>query len=147
MSADQQTDPIDEGVREAKNGNTVVALLALEKAVAQERTPEGCAWLGYCLAAERRAFGKATKLCREALEAQPRNPELYLALGKVYLAAGRKAQALHVLRKGLKMGRNKEIIELLQSLGLRKEPVFSFLSRENPVNVYAGLMLHRLNLR
>ncbi|NIQ95659.1 MAG: hypothetical protein GWN87_16730, partial [Desulfuromonadales bacterium] len=50
MVANEQTDLTAEGVREAKAGNTVMALMALEKAVAQQRTAEGCAWLGYCLA-------------------------------------------------------------------------------------------------
>ncbi|NIQ95660.1 MAG: hypothetical protein GWN87_16735, partial [Desulfuromonadales bacterium] len=63
------------------------------------------------------------------------------------LAAGRKGQALNALRKGLKMGRNEDIVEVLQRLGVRKEPVFPFLARENAINVYAGLLLHKLKLR
>lgn len=147
MFDNEKTDLTVEGIREAKAGNTVMALMSLEKAVALQRTPEGCAWLGYCLAKERGAFGKALELCRTALEAAPRNSDLYLALGKVYLTAGRKGQALNVLRKGLKMGRNEEIIRVLHDLGTRKEPILPSLSRENPINIYTGLLLNKLGLR
>ncbi|MFO7983866.1 MAG: tetratricopeptide repeat protein [Desulfuromonadales bacterium] len=147
MADSEKTDQTAEGIREAKAGNTVMALMSLEKAVALQRTPEGCAWLGYCLAKERGAFGKALELCRAALETAPRNPDLYLALGKVYLSAGRKGQALNALRKGLKMGRNDEIIGVLRNLGVRRQPVLSSLPRENPVNIYTGLLLHKLGMR
>lgn len=147
MADDKKTDLTVEGIREAKAENTVIALMSLEKAVTRQRTPEGCAWLGYCLARERRAFGKALELCKAAIEAAPRNPDLYLALGKVYLTAGRKGQALNVLRRGLKMDRNDEIIEVLRYLGVRKEPILASLPRENPVNIYTGLLLHKLGLR
>ncbi len=63
------------------------------------------------------------------------------------MTAGRKGQALSVLRKGLKMGRNEEIVDTLQQLGVRKDPVFTFLPRENAINVYTGLLLHKLGLR
>ena len=41
--------------------------------------------------------------------------------------------------KGLRIDRtNKELIEEIQKLGVRKEPVFSFFERENPMNRFAG---------
>lgn len=140
-------DLIKEGVAEAKAGNTLMGLMHLEKAVVRSRTPEVCAWLGYCLAQERRDFPKALELCKEAIAADSKDPDLYLAMARIYLSAGRRRSAIGILRRGLKVGRSEEIIEALQRLGIRKEPVFGFLPRESAINVYAGLMLGKLKMR
>jgi hypothetical protein len=75
------------------------------------------------------------------------NPIHYLNLGKVYLLAGKKSQAIEVFRKGLAHERHQEIIDELNRLGIRKSPVLPFLKRKNPINRYFGIILHRLGLR
>jgi tetratricopeptide (TPR) repeat protein len=70
-------------------------------------------------------------------------PILYLNLGRTFLAAGMKKEAVENFNKGLK--HDKYHIELkkeMQLLGTREKPPVPFLSRSNPVNKYIGKMLH-----
>jgi tetratricopeptide (TPR) repeat protein len=71
-------------------------------------------------------------------------PVLYLNLGRAYLAAGRKKDAIEAFSKGRKYDRSHvEIKKELNFLGVRKEPPVPFLSRSNPINKYIGLLLHK----
>lgn len=136
-----------QGVTEARKGNTLIASTQLEKAITETRHPEVLAWYGYCLANEKKAYVQAMELCKEALATAPGNPDIYLAVGKIYLLAGRKRSAISAFNKGLKMGRNDAIIKQLHQIGLRKSPVFSFMERDSFVNIYTGIFLSRLGLR
>ncbi len=127
--------------------NILGALACFEKAHVQEKSPSVQSYLGYCIAMERGQITEALNLCRAAIEAEPHNPEHYLNLGRVYLKAKRKDDAIAELRRGLSFGDNKEIKALLEGLGLRKRTVFPFLSRNNFLNKYVGLILSRLRLR
>lgn len=69
-------------------------------------------------------------------------PVLYLNLGKVYLAAGRKKEAVVNFNKGLSHDRGHiDLKKEMKLLGTRKEPVVPFLSRSNPINKYMGKLL------
>ncbi|MBI5639861.1 MAG: tetratricopeptide repeat protein [Nitrospirae bacterium] len=127
--------------------NRLGALACFEKASVLSRSPEIQSYLGYCIAAERGKVTEALKLCEEALGSEPSNPVHYLNLGRVYLKASRKDEAIAALRKGLSLGDNGEIRLLLSTLGIRRKPVFSFLPRTNALNRLAGLLLSRLRLR
>ena len=83
-----------------------------------------------------------TQSCRE-----PDNPVHYLNLGRIYLKAGRRVDAIETFRKGLSFGDNQEIKQILDNMGTRKKLVFPFLPRNNFLNKYTGLMMHRLKLR
>lgn len=145
-TADLQ-EQVREGVTEARKGNTLLASMYLEKALKETRHPEVLAWYGYCLARDKKSFVKAIDLCKEALSAAPNNPDIYLAVGKIYLLVGRKRSAISAFNKGLKMGRNDAIIKQLHLIGLRKSPVFPFLERDSSLNVYVGIFLSKLKLR
>lgn len=138
---------VQEGILEARKGNTLLARMHLEEAMKNTRNPEVLAWYGYCLAREKKAFGQAIDLCKEALQTAPQNSDLYLATGRIYLLAGRKRSAISAFNKGLKMGRNEAIVRQLHQIGLRKNPVFSFLERDSAINVYVGILLSKLGLR
>ena len=70
-------------------------------------------------------------------------PILYLNLGRAYIAAGRKKDAIEALNKGLHYDKsNRELKKELLFLGVRKKPVVPFLSRSNPINKYIGMVLH-----
>ncbi|HEX9777980.1 MAG TPA: tetratricopeptide repeat protein [Geopsychrobacteraceae bacterium] len=146
LAADLQ-EQIREGVTEARKGNTLLARIHLQAALKKTRKPEVLAWYGYCLAKDKKSFGQAVTLCKEALQSAQNNSDIYLAIGKIYLLAGRKRTAISAFNKGLKMGRNEAIVQQLQHIGLRKTPVLSFLERDNSVNVYLGMLLSRLKLR
>ena len=147
MAVTELQNQIHEGVVEARKGNTLLARVHLEEAIKKTRNPEVLAWYGYCLAKDKKAFGPAMELCKEALDAAPGNPDIYLAVGKLYLLAGRRRSAISAFNKGLKMGRNDAIVRQLHLIGLRKSPVFSFLERDNSINVYVGIFLSKLRLR
>jgi len=138
---------IESAIADAREGSTLIALMELEDFVRSTGRADVMGWLGYCLAVERQDYSRALILCNTAVETTPENPDLYLALGRVYLLAGRRYQALTTLRKGLKMGRNELIVQELTEMGLRKEPVFHFLERGNPLNVMAGRVMSRLRMR
>jgi tetratricopeptide (TPR) repeat protein len=70
-------------------------------------------------------------------------PILYLNLGRAYIAAGKKKDAIEALSKGQRYDKaHSEIKKELQLLGIRKKPAVPFLSRANPINKYIGMLLH-----
>ena len=69
-------------------------------------------------------------------------PILYLNLGRVLLAAGRRKEAVESFNNGLKHDQgNSELKKEMQRIGIRKGPLVSFLSRSNPINKYIGKMI------
>lgn len=69
-------------------------------------------------------------------------PVFYLNLGRAYIAAGRKQDAIDALKKGLKYDNgNSDLRKELQGLGVRKQPPVPFLDRSNPINKYIGMIL------
>jgi tetratricopeptide (TPR) repeat protein len=71
-------------------------------------------------------------------------PSFYLNLGRAYLAAGRKKEAIGTLDRGLKAdGDNSDILWEMRKMGRRKKPAVPFLKRSNPINKYIGMLLHK----
>ena len=140
-------DLFEKGVQFLRESNSLGALACFEKAYLSEKTPKIQSYLGYCIAAQRGQIAETLKLCAGAIEADPGTPEHYLNLGRVYLRAKRKDEAIAALRKGLSAGDNSEIRALLEDLGTRKRPLFPFLPRRHFLNKYGGIILHRLRLR
>jgi tetratricopeptide (TPR) repeat protein len=72
-------------------------------------------------------------------------PVLYLNLGRTYLAAGNKKNAIETFQKGLVFdNENKDLLQEIKKLGIRRKPVVRFLPRSHPINKYIGIILHRL---
>ena len=70
-------------------------------------------------------------------------PVFYLNLGRAYIAASRKKDAIEALKKGLKYDNsNSDLMKELKGLGVRKQPPVPFLDRSNPINKYIGIILH-----
>ena len=129
------------GEQALQNGDTLVALLQLETAHAIKALPGIKAKLAFCLAKERRQYQQAMALCREALQAEPDNPDHYYQLSRIYMVAGKKHQAIKSLRKGLKFKRHQPIIDELIRLGARKDPIFPSLPRQHILNRSVGVLL------
>jgi tetratricopeptide (TPR) repeat protein len=127
--------------------NSLAALAFFEKAYAIRKTPLTASHLGLCIATERGKLSDAVALCNDAIAQDPQEPRHYLNLAKVYLKAGRKTDCLDALRKGIAQGDHPEIRLLLDTVGMRKPPVFSFLPRKHFLNRYLGFILRRLRLR
>ena len=145
--SDNLTTILEKGERALAGGDTLVALIQFETAHAIEQRPVIKSKLAYCLAIERKQYQQAMRLCREALELDSGNPEHYYQLGRIYVAAGQKRQAIKSLRKGLKFKRHQGIIDELTRLGARKPVIFSSLPREHILNRSAGLLLSKLGSR
>jgi tetratricopeptide (TPR) repeat protein len=138
---------IEKGIALLNANNKLAALACFDNALAMGNSPKLMSYFSYCIATERGRIQEALTLCNSALEQEPDNPLHYLNLGKIYLHAGKKKEALTALRKGLSLGDDKTIISLLKRFGSRGKPVFPFLSRDNLLNKYAGMLLHRIKLR
>jgi tetratricopeptide (TPR) repeat protein len=136
------------GVAAVDSGDTVNGLLFLEKTgEAFFENPVYCSYLAVCIARERQEFELAVRLCMDAIAIEPKKTLHHLNLGKVYLAAGDKKEAIRAFRDGLLHGRNDLISAELSALGWRKPPVIPALDRKNPLNVFLGKWTTRLNLR
>jgi tetratricopeptide (TPR) repeat protein len=137
----------EQGLALLRNRNYLGALACFEKAQRVKKTPDLQSYLGLCIARERGQISEAIFLCKDAITQEPDNPVYYLNLGRVYMKAGRKADAIETLRKGLSFGDNAEIRGFLDEIGTRRNPVFSVFPRKNFLNRYLGLLLSRLKLR
>ena len=125
----------------------VPALAALEKIPLHARTPLVLSAYALCMAQVKADYKSSVNLCHEAIKKDPKNPEHYYRQGHILFLAGRKKDAIWVLRMGLRHGKHKGILEALASMGIRKSPPINFLARSNPLNKYLGILLSRLNLR
>jgi len=135
------------GLEALGKNNTPVALTLLEKACILDSNPEMHSYLAYCLAKERGQIKKALALCEDAIIKDPRNVAHYLNLGKIYLLARKKSEAISIFRKGLDLEENQLIIKELAMLGVRRSPVIASLPRNHPINKYLGLLLKKIGLR
>jgi tetratricopeptide (TPR) repeat protein len=137
----------DQAQLELDRNNILAALASLERALSIWDDPLWHSRLGFCIAKERGQLTQAFELCRSAIEYDPDNPIHYLYLGKVYQIAGNTYEALQTFRKGMTHGCNPELKRLLDAIGTRKPPVIPFLSRNNLLNKFLGIILGRLGLR
>ena len=128
-------------------GETLVAMMHFENAIGRCPLPVAQSALAYCLAKERRQYQKAFALCREALGAEPADPRHYYHLGRIYLLANQKSQAIAAFRRGLKLQRYQPIIDELRRLGVRKPPVFASLPRDHFLNRSFGILLTSFGTR
>jgi tetratricopeptide (TPR) repeat protein len=128
-------------------GETPSALALLERALRQSDNRSWHSYLGYCIAKERGQVKKGIDLCNTSLEVEPENSAHFLNLAKVHLVAGQKTEALGVLREAMSRGGGEGVTALLNEIGTRKPPVFSFLPRGNPINKMLGMLLERTGLR
>lgn len=138
---------IDQGTIALNRGDTSGALVFFQEAATTATPPIVLSCLGYCLAKEKGENKKGRALCMEALREEPKNALHYLNLGRTCLLNGQKTVAQQAFRKGLTYQRHHGIIAELKKMGVRRQPVFSSLSRENPLNRYFGYFFQRLGLR
>ncbi len=125
----------------------VTAFANLQKVPLQSRTPLVLSALALCMAEVKGAGKSVVNLCHEAIKKDPKNPEHYYRQGRILFLAGRKKDAIWVLRMGLRYGKHRGIIEALGAMGVRRSPPLGFLPRSNPLNKYLGILLTKINLR
>jgi Flp pilus assembly protein TadD len=148
------TSPTDAGMSDFKeclkhlrDGHADEALLHARRALGvAPKNPFYLSYTGLLAALAERRYGDAETLCREAVGMKHNHAQLYLNLAEVYLHAGRMAEAVATLEKGMvSAGRDFRIRRALEKMGLRREPILSFLHRSHPLNRALGRWRHRLN--
>ena len=72
-------------------------------------------------------------------------PRVYEHLARLELLAGSRRSAIEAIQRGLQLAeRDRELLALRASLGLRRPPPLGFLGRSHPINVLLGKVRHRL---
>lgn len=104
---------VSKGIEEVQRGNTLLGLQLLTGSVSDSRVLEDKIRHGYCHATQEKNFREGITLCNEAILLQPKSSEIYLALGHIYLLAGRRIAAVKALRRGLPFDNNGQIDRLL----------------------------------
>jgi tetratricopeptide (TPR) repeat protein len=110
-------------------------------------SPEMISLMGYSLAKESCQFNEGIALCEKAISLNPHQAEHYLNLGRIYLLANKRDRAIKTFKFGLRVRKDPRIIHELKSMGVRKPPVLSSLSRDHKLNIVAGKLLRMLKLR
>ncbi len=147
MNSAEAEQLVAKGISALDHDHTHLALICFERAMDIERSGETCSYLAFCLATVRGEFERGIELCHEAIAQEPENPLHHRNLGRVLLLAGRKEDALQVLRQGMRLGWDEGIIRDLERLGTRNQPVLKKLHRNHPLNKWLGIILSRLGLR
>ena len=138
------------GVKLLKEGKYWDALNAVKAAIEKagydidNMPPNYLSYLGLATALAEKRYRDAAELCEKALKKEFYNPVFYLNLGRVYLAGGHKRKAVNVFNRGLSIDKNhKGIIEELNKVGVRRNPIVSFLPRKNVLNKLLGSLTHK----
>lgn len=101
-------------------------------------------YLGITLARAERKWAEAEELCDSAVRAKRDQPQLYLNLAEVYVASGRRQDAVETLLLGVRYAqRDGRINRMLNQLSNRRAPVFSLLRRDHFLNRHFGAWRHR----
>ena len=149
------SDYLDEVKKLLKSKNKRSALRLLDDAL--EQYPDDPFLLSYsgCLeAVANKNYSLGIDTCLVAIENLRKKvpfgeeffyPVFYLNLGRAYLAAGLRKEALDAFEKGIAIdAEDKELLWEIKKLGMRRKPPLPFFKRSNPINKYIGMMLHKL---
>ena len=138
---------MQKGISALKHNSPVEALMLFEQADAQHSSPLSRSYLAYCLSKVKDQHQRAISLCQAALREEPHNGVHYLNLGRIYLHADKKAMAMQIFRRGIKLGPNPELLAELKKFERRHPPIFHSLPREHPFNKYSGKFLSLIGFR
>src|ERR1700736_2040749 len=141
-----------EAFREFKQGLTLLrdnyavrALPHMRRATDLDKNnPYYMSYLGVVLARSEQQWGEAERLCDAAVRMKRNQAQLYLNLAEVYAAAGRRDEAVEALQAGLKFARRDVRLSIaMNRLMDRRDPVITFLRRQNPINRQLGMLRHK----
>lgn len=114
-------------------------------------------YYGYLLAFAGKKPKEGIKICRDSLRKFKGSKLLgaeffysifYLNLGRAYLAADNKAEAIKAFNEGLQSDPgSSDLIWELKKLGIRRKPPVPLLKRSNPVNKVLGQLLSKPPLK
>ena len=131
-----------QGLRRLRDNDHDQALTHLHRAVELEgHNPFFLSYLGVLQARTPQRWSEAQQHCETAVHKRRNEPQFYLNLAEVYLAAGRRDDAADTLIRGLKnLPKNARIQVALNKLGGRRSPVIPFLERRHFLNRGLGRM-------
>ena len=96
-------------------------------------------YYGLCLSRSTMRQREALAHCRKAAQLEAYRTDVWLNLGRVALAAGRRGEAYRALEQGRLIDpTHTGIVKEIRKLGVRRPPVVAFLPRQHPVNVVLG---------
>ncbi len=139
---------LDEAVRhldEGRPGEALVVLRQLQTGLGkgQPEYNRVRSYYGYTLV----CLGEQTEglaVCRDAAESELNDPVVFYNLARAALRCGQRRLALHAIGLGRVAGPDfAELERLRRRMGVRRQPVLGFLSRDNPLNIILGRMRHR----
>jgi len=148
MVSRRAEESFQKGMEALAEGKGVRALALFEAAIEIERrqgatSPQAryLSYYGLCLGLEANHVREGLQFCREAIDLEFYNPDLFLNLGRVLLEAEMRRAAYDAFVKGTRVqpghaGLSRE----LRRMGLRRQPVIGCLARRNPLNVLLGRM-------
>jgi Flp pilus assembly protein TadD len=133
------------GLAFLRGGDAHKALPHLRSALDHEPdNPFYVSYLGVAVAASEQKWADAEKLCHSAMRMNRRQPQLYLNLAEVYVAADRKQDAADILARGLHYAPHDQRLKMaLDRLSIRRRPVLRFLPRAHILNRNLGKIRHR----
>lgn len=124
------------------------ALIILVKQSYSPKTPAEVSFIALAEAATKQTYRSSINKCIRALEIWPTNVDIYLNLSTILFLAGRRDLASLKLLRGLTYHPEHEGLKKLhKKLGVRRQPVLTFLSRNNSVNIIAGKIISRTDNR
>jgi Flp pilus assembly protein TadD len=135
-----------QGIQLLRDGQSAEALEYLRHAAElNQQNPIYLSFLGVSVARAQRKWSAAAKLCEQALSLKRNEVQLYLNLAEVYVAAGRRDDAIAVLDRGLINSKvDARIKRARADLGTRNSPVLPFLERGHFLNRSLGKIRHRM---
>jgi tetratricopeptide (TPR) repeat protein len=88
---------------------------------------------------------RGLQLCKQALNADLRNPHIAWCLGQIYLLNKSRRDAIEAVERGLRVSPDHFLLlRMRRRLGVRQPPPLPFLDRRHSLNVRLGRLIHRL---
>jgi tetratricopeptide (TPR) repeat protein len=133
------------------------ALLPLKDGLAIfQHDPLLLSYYGFLLSKAENNYREGVRICRDAIsklevrssvDGERVHPVYYLNLGRAYLEAKRKKEAVRAFNIGLTSDlTNAELNAEIEDMGRRRRPLFTFLERSNPLNRYIGGFLSKMEV-
>ncbi len=137
------------GLAALGEGRGLEALALFEAALELDRrlgsrTPQAryLSYYGLSLARDGSHLREGADFCRQAIDLEFFNADLFWNYGRVLLLSDRRKEAFAVFVKGLSVQKNhQDILHELRRMGWRRRPVLAFLTRGNRLNVALGKFL------
>jgi Flp pilus assembly protein TadD len=134
------------GVALLRNGRADEAVDYFRRAVEGEKhNPYYLSFFGLSVGRAQKKWTAALECCEAALRLKRNEVQLYLNLAEIYVAAGRREEAVKTLDAASRYcGVDSRLKGARSRLGKRRSAVLPFLQRQNFLNRNLGKLRHRV---